>query len=156
MAQLKFLDSTGLAALVTQIKNRTTSIYTIKGSAIYADTAYLATEDATANGITAAGLWQQVDGTYIQLGTVANPTAAGYVYNIINSFTTDSNFVEGTGSSPVPAGTNVVVTSDGKLDALATGASLVAGDGITISGNTISLTDTLEAVSTDEIDALFE
>lgn len=68
--------------------------------------------------------------TFAQLPTVAQmsvsgaggaPVMLGYVYNMTESFTTDDRFVEGAGKT-YPAGTNIVVVTDGgsfKFDVLA-------------------------------------
>lgn len=71
----------------------------------------------------------------------------GDVYNVTDAFTTTTSFVEGAGKK-YPAGTNVVCVSDGdayKWDVL---AGMVDLSGYVQSSD-------LEAVSTEEIDAMF-
>ena len=73
---------------------------------------------------------QGLQGSLLPMGTITfsqladqNPLA-GYMYNIIDNFTTDETFKEGAGNS-YPAGTNVYWTVDGYWDALA--GVMVAG-----------------------------
>lgn len=71
----------------------------------------------------------------------------GDVYNVTDAFTTDANFVEGSGKK-YPAGTNVVAVMDGdaaKWDVLA---------GMVDLSGYVQQSD-LQAVTTTEIDALF-
>ena len=103
MAVKKYLDEHGLATLVEQIKKNTAKVYKVKGSAIYADTDYLANPDKHTE-IDSEGLWQLVDGAWTKITTFE----VGWVYDIKNEFTTDTDFVEGAGSI-VEAGSNIVV-----------------------------------------------
>lgn len=103
MAVKKYLDEHGLATLVEQIKKNTAKVYKVKGSAIYADTAYLANPDKHSE-IDSEGLWQLVDGTWTKITMFE----VGWVYNVENEFTTDADFIEGAGSI-VEAGSNIVV-----------------------------------------------
>lgn len=123
MAVIQYLDKRGLKTLVKEITKRTTQVYVVKGSAIYADSAYLAS-DTKETGITSTGLWQNDGGTWKKITEVQ----VGWVYNIINSFTTDADFIEGAGNK-VEGGTNIVVASVGtgnaiKWDLLAMSLSL--------------------------------
>lgn len=108
MAVKKYLDDHGLKTLVHEIKKSQTSVYRVKGSAVYADADYVAHASAGDagyhSGINAVGLWQLVSNTWTQ----TNEFEVGYVYNIENTFTTDADFVEGAGSV-VAAGSNIVV-----------------------------------------------
>lgn len=110
MAVVKYLNERGLGTLVEQIKKRTTSVYRVKGEAIYADADYVAHARAGESGyvstINATGLWKNVNGVWTNLTTFDE----GYVYSITNGFTTDNNFVEGAGSK-INAGTNIVVVN---------------------------------------------
>lgn len=112
MAVIKYLDEHGLETLVKQIKKRTTSIYTVKGEAIYADADYVAHAAAGDFGyeisVTSTGLWKLIDGTWTKLTAFEE----GYVYSIVNPFTTDSDFIEGAGEK-ITAGTNIVVVKEG-------------------------------------------
>lgn len=97
------------------------SPYIVKGSAVYADTAYL-DDPAHEQDIDSVGLWQDVSGTWTKI-TNYEP---GWVYNILNDFTTDSNFIEGVGV-PVAAGTNVMVADESgvpKLDVFSASINL--------------------------------
>lgn len=82
-------------------------------------------------------------------------TNEGNVYNVIDEFTTTSDFVEGAGKT-YPAGTNVVIINNGteqnpvyKYDAL-TGLEDLSAYWISTSGQTNSLT----AMTTADIDAI--
>lgn len=103
MARLQYLDKQGVITLVKEIKKRTSSVYVIKGSAVYADEAYLASPDKVSEDIDRVGLWHMVDGTW----EIVEEVKLGWVYNVTNDFTTTVDFVEGAGV-PVPAGTNIV------------------------------------------------
>lgn len=112
---IKYLDKHGLGTLVAQIKKRTTQVYTVKGSAIYADADFVALPgadkeaiDTGASAINAVGLWQKDNGTYGQITDLA----VGDVYDIINAFTTDANFREGAGKQ-VEEGMNIVAVNTG-------------------------------------------
>lgn len=113
---IKYLDEHGLATVITQIKNRTASVYYVKGSAIYADADYVAHAQAGDAGYEAAvdsvGVWKDFGSGYEKLTEFHE----GYVYNIINEFTTDANFVEGAGKKIVD-GTNIVPVNVGTEDA---------------------------------------
>ena len=108
MATKKYLDEHGLETLVQEIKKTTVKVYKIKGSAIYADADYVTHATAGDTGyfadITSEGLWQLVDGAW----TKVTEFEAGWVYNIQNTFTTNSDFIEGADST-VEAGSNIVV-----------------------------------------------
>ncbi|MBR6136063.1 MAG: hypothetical protein IKQ22_06230, partial [Clostridia bacterium] len=112
-------------ALSQKLNSKLSNIYTPKGSAIYADTAYLASANKASPSINSVGLWQQIDGNWTKLTEVM----PGWVYNITNEFTTDANFVDGGDKSPA-VGTNIVVVNVGttqspslKFDLLATGVA---------------------------------
>lgn len=125
---IQYLDKRGMITLVKEIKKRTTGAYTIRGNGVYADTAYLAKSDKPA-AINSAGLWQEIGGTW----TKVTEAKAGWVYSIENEFTTDGDFIEGTGHK-VGAGTNVVAVltdpsdpeSGLKWDTLSTSVDLKA------------------------------
>lgn len=113
--KIQYLDKHGLGTVLKLIKKRTSDVYVIKGSGIYADTAFLALTPAEkeviatgASSITTAGLWQLQSGTWTQISDVQ----PGWVYSIINGFTTDAQFIEGTGFK-VADGTNIVVVNEG-------------------------------------------
>lgn len=127
MSEAKYVSSEALdaytQALSEKIGRKVANVYTIKGSAIYADTDYLASPDIVSGSIDSVGLWHQVDGNWVKI-TEFTP---GWVYNISNAFHTDSNFVDG-GSKPVAASSNIVVVNTGtdanpvlKFDAIAIG-----------------------------------
>lgn len=100
MAVKKYLDEQGLATLVAQIKERTASVYRVKGTARYVNTI-----DDT---FTSTGLWQLQDSTWVHITEVE----VGWVFNIENAFTTDTDFVEGEGVS-IEAGANIVSVNTG-------------------------------------------
>lgn len=110
MAIKKYLDDKGLETLVKEIKKSTTKVYKVKGSAVYAwedDSSVLhpaSGEDEYHSDIDSVGLWQLIDGTWTKITTFE----VGWVYNALNTFTTDADFVEGAGSI-VEAGSNIVV-----------------------------------------------
>lgn len=113
--KLNYLDKHGLGTLISLVKRGQTGVYTVKGTAIYADAAFLTLTpaekeaiDVGASAINAAGLWQKTAGAYAQLTTFEE----GDVYDIINAFSTDANFREGAGY-PVEAGMNVVSVNTG-------------------------------------------
>ena len=129
MPEAKYVSSEALdaytQALSQKLNSKLSNIYTPKGSAIYADTAYLASADKASPSIDSVGLWQQVNGNWTKLIEVM----PGWVYNITNEFTTDANFVDGGDISPA-VGTNIVVINVGttqnpslKFDLLATGVA---------------------------------
>jgi len=113
--KVNYLDKHGLGTLISLIKRGQTGVYVVKGTAIYADAAFLALSsaekeaiDTGASAIDAAGLWQKTSGAYAQVTTFEE----GDVYDIINAFTTDANFREGAGY-PVEAGMNIVSVNTG-------------------------------------------
>ncbi len=129
MSEVKFVSSEALdaytQALSQKLNSKLSNIYTPKGSAIYADTAYLASADKVSPAIDSIGLWQQINGNWTKLTEVL----PGWVYNITNEFTTDANFVDGADIKPA-VGTNIVVINIGttqnpalKFDLLATGVA---------------------------------
>lgn len=103
MAIKKYLDDQGLETLIKLIKKNTAKVYKIRGSAVYADAAYLANPDKHSE-ITSEGLWQLIDGTWTKITEFEE----GWVYNIENTFKTNADFIEGAGST-VEAGSNIVV-----------------------------------------------
>ena len=113
--KIQYLDKHGLSTLMSLVKKGQTGVYVVKGTAIFADAAFLALtneekeEIATgASSIVAAGIYQYTDGAWTALTTFEE----GDVYDIINSFTTDATFREGTGHL-VDAGTNIVYVNTG-------------------------------------------
>lgn len=129
MSETKLVSTEALGAytqaLSQKLNSKLSNIYTPKGSAIYADTAYLASANKASPAIDSVGLWQQVDGNWVKLTEVL----PGWVYNITNEFTTDANFVDGDSITPA-VGTNIVVVNVGttqspalKFDLLATGVA---------------------------------
>lgn len=126
MANIQFLDIDGLNVLLTELRKRMSTVYEVKGNAIYADEDYLKSSHPAA--INSIGLWAYDNGTY---KIVTNPNI-GWVYNITNGFTTDNNFVEGAGNKLL-AGINIVAINIGteetpniKWDLLATSLNLDA------------------------------
>lgn len=124
MAKVKYLDNQGLVTLVSEIKKRTSNMYNIKGAAIYADQEYV---DSNVNtSIDTVGLWQISNGVWSKI-TAVKP---GWVYNVINDFTTDADFVEGAGIKAY-SGVNIVAVNTGsssvpvmKWDVLATSTDM--------------------------------
>lgn len=115
MGQIKYLDKRGLVSLVKEIKKRTSSVYVIKGSAVYVDEDFLASDDKPSADIDRVGLWHEVDGVW----KIVEEVKLGWVYNVTNDFTTTGDFIEGAGK-PVPAGTNIVAAEfKGASDATA-------------------------------------
>lgn len=112
MSEVKFVSSEALdaytQALSQKLNSKLSNIYTPKGSAIYADTAYLASDSKASPAINSVGLWQQINGNWTKLTEVM----PGWVYNITNAFTTDANFIEGAGVEPLE-GVNIVVVNVG-------------------------------------------
>lgn len=142
----KYLDETGLEALITQIKENMSKMYEIQGSAIYADTAYLA--DSPATGINSVGLWKNIDGTWTKITEFKE----GWVFDVSNDFTTDASFVEGAGTS-VKAGTNIAVVKSGntyKFDTLAVATNVTNNIGSELPSNVPT-----EAITANEIAAMF-
>ena len=112
MSEVKFVSQEALdaytQALSQKLNSKLSNIYTPKGSAIYADTAYLASANKASSAINSIGLWQQINGNWTKLTEVM----PGWVYNITNKFTTDANFIDGTGIEPLE-GINIVVINVG-------------------------------------------
>lgn len=112
MSEVKFVSQEALdaytQALSQKFNSKLSNIYTPKGSAIYADTAYLASANKASPAINSVGLWQQINGNWTKLTEVM----PGWVYNITNKFTTDANFIDGTGIEPLE-GINIVVINVG-------------------------------------------
>lgn len=112
MSEVKFVSQEALdaytQALSQKLNSKLSNIYTPKGSAIYADTAYLASANKASPAINSIGLWQQINGNWTKLTEVM----PGWVYNITNKFTTDANFIDGTGIEPLE-GINIVVINVG-------------------------------------------
>ena len=120
--KIPYLDKHGTHHLVDKIKQLTTALYKVKGQAIYADTAFLALtadeKEAIATGasaITTEGLWKEISGTWTKLDTFA-VTDVGNVYDIINAFDTNADFVEGA-DHHVDEGANIVLVNQGTEDA---------------------------------------
>lgn len=107
---IKYLDAAGVRVLTEEIKKRIANVYDIKGSAIYADADYLVDPTKIVD-IDSVGLWVNVDNVWTKV-TAVDP---GWVYNIQNKFTTDSNFIEGAGTE-VNAGMNIVAVNTGTTD----------------------------------------
>ena len=112
MSEVKFVSQEALGAytqaLSQKLNSKLSNIYTPKGSAIYADTAYLASANKASPSINSVGLWQQINGNWTKLTEVM----PGWVYNITNKFTTDANFVDGANIEPLE-GINIVVINVG-------------------------------------------
>lgn len=112
MSEVKFVSQEALdaytQALSQKLNSKLSNIYTPKGSAIYADTAYLASANKASPSINSVGLWQQVNGNWTKLTEVM----PGWVYNITNKFTTDANFIDGADIEPLE-GINIVVVNVG-------------------------------------------
>ena len=134
MSEVKFVSQEALGAytqaLSQKLNSKLSNIYTPKGSAIYADTAYLASANKASSAINSVGLWQQINGNWTKLTEVM----PGWVYNITNKFTTDANFIDGTGIEPLE-GINIVVINVGttqnpvlKFDLLAVSAETDLSD----------------------------
>ena len=134
MSEVKFVSQEALdaytQALSQKLNSKLSNIYTPKGSAIYADTAYLASANNASPAINSVGLWQQINGNWTKLIEVM----PGWVYNITNKFTTDANFIDGTGIEPLE-GINIVVINVGtaqnpvlKFDLLAVSAETDLSD----------------------------
>lgn len=134
MSEVKFVSQEALdaytQALSQKLNSKLSNIYTPKGSAIYADTAYLASANKASSAINSVGLWQQINGNWTKLTEVM----PGWVYNITNKFTTDANFIDGTDIEPLE-GINIVVINVGttqnpvlKFDLLAVSAETDLSD----------------------------
>lgn len=124
---VKHLNKHGLQTLANKVKSLVTSAYVAQGRAIYADDTYLADPNKEQD-IDSAGLWKQTPSGWTKVETFA----IGAVYDVINQFTTTSDFVEGAGKV-VSAGTNVVVANVGtatdpvlKFDVFASSVDLAA------------------------------
>lgn len=101
-----YLDKNGLNVLIKEIRKSTAKTYKVKGSAIYADEAYLSASNPDKQpAIDSRGVWQYVDGAW----TKVTLFEVGWVYNIKNRFKTDNDFVEGDTGTVQEAGTNIVV-----------------------------------------------
>lgn len=131
MPEAKYVSSEALAAytqaLSEKLGRKIANVYTIKGSAIYADTDYLASPISAS--IDSTGLWHQVDGNWAKI----TEFAPGWVYNILNSFHTDGNFIDAN-NRPVAESSNIVVVNTGtesspvlKFDAIAIGTTSNGG-----------------------------
>lgn len=127
MSEAKYVSSEALAAytqaLSEKLGRKLANVYTIKGSAIYADVNYLASPISAS--IDSIGLWHQVEGNWVKI----TEFAPGWVYNILNSFNTDSNFIDAS-NKPVAESSNIVVVNTGteaipvlKFDAIAIGTT---------------------------------
>ncbi|MBP5594473.1 MAG: hypothetical protein J6Y02_03760 [Pseudobutyrivibrio sp.] len=129
MSEAKYVSTEALdaytQALSEKLGRKLANVYTIKGSAIYADTDYLASPDIVSGSIDSVGLWHQVDGNWVKITTFL----PGWVYNISNAFHTDNNFIDAN-NKPVAASSNIVVVNVGtdadpvlKFDAIAIGTA---------------------------------
>lgn len=123
MPEAKLINTEALSAYTEALSKKLSRVYHAKGSAIYADSAYLASAEKVSPAINSVGLWQQVNGNWTKLTEFRD----GWVYNITNKFTTDNDFVDGGGITPA-IGTNIAVINTGteqnpvlKFDLLATG-----------------------------------
>lgn len=118
--KISYLDKHGLVTLMKVIKKGQSNVYRVKGQAIYADQAFvdMTTEQKEAfktgaGVIDSVGLWQiDSDESWSKVTEVAE----GAVYDIINKFTTDSNFREGAGHQ-CASGTNIVAVNLGSAAA---------------------------------------
>jgi len=126
MPEAKYINTEALSAYTEALSKKLSRVYDAKGSAIYADTAYLASASIASPSINSVGLWQQVNGNWTKI-TEVKP---GWVYDITNKFTTDSNFIDG-GNVKVAKNNNIVVVNIGtdqdpilKFDLLAMGIDL--------------------------------
>lgn len=133
--RINYLDTHGVGKLMSVIKKGITGTYTIKGRAIFADADFLALtsekKEAIAIGassIDTTGIWQYVNAVW----TKVTAFDEGYVYDIINDFTTTSDFLEGADHA-VKAGINIVAVNTGtketpvlKWDLFAAGIDLSA------------------------------
>lgn len=127
MTNIQFFNQHGLQTLANKIKSLVTNAYIPQGRAIYADADYLASPSKEQD-IDSTGLWKQSASGW----TKVEAFAIGAVYDIINAFTTTSDFVEGAGKL-VNAGTNIVVVNTGttaepvlKFDVFASSVDLTA------------------------------
>lgn len=122
MAIISYLNIDGVRKIASEVKKRVSQMYNIKGSVRYIN------EDAVDTTFTSTGVWKNLAGTWTKIDSFK----VGDVFNIENSFTTDTDFVEGAGNK-VAGGTNIVVVNDGtdvapvlKFDLLANAMSLDA------------------------------
>lgn len=122
MAIISYLNIDGVRKIASEVKKRVSQMYNIKGSVRYIN------EDAVDTTFTSTGVWKNLAGTWTKIDSFK----VGDVFNIENSFTTDTDFVEGAGNK-VTGGTNIVVVNDGtdvapvlKFDLLANAMSLDA------------------------------
>jgi len=120
---LNFLDKHGLGTLMTLVKKGVTGVYRVKGTAIYADAAFLALTPAEkeaiatgASSIVAAGIYQLDNGVWTAIDTSAfTIDNVGDVYDILNGFVTDATFREGADHQIAP-GMNIVLVNIGTED----------------------------------------
>lgn len=122
MAIISYLNIDGVRKIASEVKKRVSQMYNIKGSVRYIN------DDAVDTTFTSTGVWKNLAGTWTKIDSFK----VGDVFNIENSFTTDTDFVEGAGNK-VTGGTNIVVVNDGtdvapvlKFDLLANAMSLDA------------------------------
>lgn len=152
MPETKFVSQEALGAyteaLSQKLANKLSNIYTPKGSAIYADTAYLASANKVSPAIDSVGLWQQIDGNWVKITEVY----PGWVYNITNEFVTDANFIDGGNIKPL-AGVNIVVVNTGtaqtpvlKFDLLAVSTKTDLSDYDTSAEVTQKISDAINAI----------
>lgn len=135
----QYLDKEGLKTLVKEIEKRQSGLYSIRGSAVYADESYL--EEPEHEEINSVGLWQNVSGDWTKI-TEVKP---GWVFNITNDFTTDGDFIEGEGVS-VSAGSNIVAVNTATSDAPDMKWDVLSG----------SVGTDMEPISEEEILEMFE
>ena len=152
MSEVKFVSQEALGAytqaLSQKLNSKLSNIYTPKGSAIYADIAYLASANKASPSINSVGLWQQVNGNWTKLTEVM----PGWVYNITNKFTTDANFIDGANIEPLE-GINIVVVNVGttqnpslKFDLLAVSTETDLSDYDTSAEVTQKIEDAINAI----------
>lgn len=118
--KLEYLDDHGVGTLIKLIKKGVLNVYRVKGTAIYADAAFLALTPAEkeaiatgASSIVAAGIYQQTAGVWTAIDTSAFTIEnVGDVYDILNGFTTDATFREGADHEIAP-GMNIVLVNIG-------------------------------------------
>lgn len=122
MAIISYLNIDGVRKIASEVKKRVSQMYNIKGSVRYIN------EDAVDTTFTSTGVWKNLAGTWTKIDSFK----VGDVFNVENSFVTDSDFIEGAGNK-VTGGTNIVVVNDGtdvapvlKFDLLANAMSLDA------------------------------
>lgn len=113
--EIKYLDKHGVGTVMRLLKSSVSRAYYTRGQAIYADAGFLGAsandKEAVAVGastIDSAGVWQLINNTWTKITSFEE----GYVYDIINSFITDSNFREGAGHAQ-KEGVNIAVVNVG-------------------------------------------